>query len=88
MKGLARKNTLVKYESPSKYQSKVITKVKVLLTDGQMDEHLDRRTKLLLQGSPAISRALINILRHLTKNQQLINLLANTSNKSQETYSK
>jgi hypothetical protein len=29
MKDLARKNTHVKYESPSTYQSKVMTKVKV-----------------------------------------------------------
>jgi hypothetical protein len=38
MKGLAIRNTHVKYESPSTYQSKVITKVKVLLTDGQTDK--------------------------------------------------
>jgi hypothetical protein len=30
MKGLARSNTYMKYESPSTYQSKVMTKVKVL----------------------------------------------------------
>jgi hypothetical protein len=30
MKGLARRNTLVKYESASTNQSKVMTKVKVL----------------------------------------------------------
>jgi hypothetical protein len=30
MKGLARWNTPVKHESPSTYQSKVMTKVKVL----------------------------------------------------------
>jgi hypothetical protein len=30
MKGLARRNMHVKYESPSTYQSKVMTKVKVL----------------------------------------------------------
>jgi hypothetical protein len=30
MKGLARRNTHVKYESPTTYQSKVMTKVKVL----------------------------------------------------------
>jgi hypothetical protein len=29
MKGLARRNTHVKYESPSPFQSKVMTKVKV-----------------------------------------------------------
>jgi hypothetical protein len=29
MKGLARRNTHVKYESPTTYQSKVMTKVKV-----------------------------------------------------------
>jgi hypothetical protein len=29
MKGLARRNTHVKHESPSTYQSKVMTKVKV-----------------------------------------------------------
>jgi hypothetical protein len=37
MKGLTIRNTHVKYESPSTYQSKLITKVKVLLTDGQSD---------------------------------------------------
>jgi hypothetical protein len=30
MKGLSRRNTHVKYESPTTYQSKVMTKVKVL----------------------------------------------------------
>jgi hypothetical protein len=30
MKGHARRNTYLKYESPSTYQSKVMTKVKVL----------------------------------------------------------
>jgi hypothetical protein len=35
MKGLGKRNTHVKYESPSTCQSKVITKVKVLMTDGQ-----------------------------------------------------
>jgi hypothetical protein len=30
MKGLARRNTHVKYESPTTYQSKVMTKFKVL----------------------------------------------------------
>jgi hypothetical protein len=30
MKGLARRNTHVKYEGPSAYQSKFMTKVKVL----------------------------------------------------------
>jgi hypothetical protein len=29
MKGLARRNTHMKYESPTTYQSKVMTKVKV-----------------------------------------------------------
>jgi hypothetical protein len=37
MKGLARRKTYVKNESPITYQSKVITKVKVLLTDGQTE---------------------------------------------------
>jgi hypothetical protein len=39
MKGLARRNKHVKYESSRTYmyQSKVITKVKVLLTDGQTE---------------------------------------------------
>jgi hypothetical protein len=37
MKGHVRKNTHVKYESPSTYQTKVITKVKVLLTGRQTD---------------------------------------------------
>ena len=31
MKGLATKNTYVKYKSPSIYRSKVVTKVKVFL---------------------------------------------------------
>jgi hypothetical protein len=42
MKGLAIINTHVKYETPSTYQSKVITKVKVLLTDEQTDKQTDR----------------------------------------------
>jgi hypothetical protein len=29
VKGLARRNTFMKYESPTTYQSKVMTKVKV-----------------------------------------------------------
>jgi hypothetical protein len=37
MKGLTERNAHVKYETPSTYQSKVITKVKVLLTDGQTE---------------------------------------------------
>jgi hypothetical protein len=48
MKGLALRSAHVKYESPSTYQSKVITKVKVLLTDGQSDYY----------RAPAISGAL------------------------------
>jgi hypothetical protein len=35
MKGLARRNTHVKYESPTTYQSKVITKVKNVGKEGQ-----------------------------------------------------
>jgi hypothetical protein len=42
MKGLGRRNTHVKYESPSTYQSKVITKVEVLLMNGQTDGRTDR----------------------------------------------
>jgi hypothetical protein len=37
IKCLARRNTHVKYESPTTYQSKVVTKVKVLLMDGQAE---------------------------------------------------
>jgi hypothetical protein len=37
MKGLTIGSTHVKYESPSTYQSKVISNVKVLLIDGQTD---------------------------------------------------
>jgi hypothetical protein len=36
MKGLARRNTHVKYDSPSTYKSKVISKVKVF-ADGRTD---------------------------------------------------
>jgi hypothetical protein len=39
MKGLARRNTNVKYESPSTNQSKAMTKVKVF-ADGLTDCHL------------------------------------------------
>jgi hypothetical protein len=35
MKGLTMRNAHMKYETPNTYQSKVITKVKVLLTDGR-----------------------------------------------------
>jgi hypothetical protein len=42
--------THVKYESPSSFQSKVITKVKVLRTDGQTDNDYYR--------APVISEAL------------------------------
>jgi hypothetical protein len=41
MKDLAIRNTHVKYESLSTYQSKVITKIKVLLTDGQTDRQTE-----------------------------------------------
>ena len=44
MKGLTIRNIHVKYESPNTYQSKVMTKVKVLLTDGQTDRRTDGRT--------------------------------------------
>ena len=53
MKGLTIRNTHVKYEIPSTYQSKVMTKVKVLLTDGQTDRQSD------YYRAPAISGALI-----------------------------
>ena len=56
MKGLAKRNTHVKYESPSTYQSKVMTKVKVLLTDGQTDRQTDRQSDYY--RAPAISGAL------------------------------
>jgi hypothetical protein len=37
MKGLARRNTNVKYESPTTYQSNVMTKVKVFeRSEGQV----------------------------------------------------
>jgi hypothetical protein len=36
MKGLARRNTHVKYKSPTTYQSKVITKVK-FFAEGQTE---------------------------------------------------
>jgi hypothetical protein len=44
MKGLTIRNAQVKYEGPTTYQSKVMTKVKVLLMDGQADGQQDRRT--------------------------------------------
>jgi hypothetical protein len=44
VKGLARKNTRVKYESPTTYKSKIMTIVKVLLKkvkcQGQTSEDL------------------------------------------------
>jgi hypothetical protein len=43
MKELARRNTHVKYESPSTNQSKVITKVKVF-ADGWTDRQMDRQS--------------------------------------------
>jgi hypothetical protein len=49
MKGLARRNTHVKYESLSINQSKVITKVKVFADGGQSDYY----------RAPAISEVLI-----------------------------
>jgi hypothetical protein len=52
MKGLARKNIQVKYESPTTYQSKVISKVKVLLMDRQTDRQSD------CYRAPAISGTL------------------------------
>ena len=56
MKGLAIRNTHVKYESPSTHQSKVMTKIKVLLTDGQTDR---RTVQSDYYRAPAISGALI-----------------------------
>jgi hypothetical protein len=55
MKGLAKRNTHVKYESPTTYKSKEITKAKVLLTEGQSDYY----------RASAISGALINERRGL-----------------------
>jgi hypothetical protein len=63
MKGLARRNTHVKYESPSTIQSKVITKVKVFAegqTDRQSDGQTDGRTDSDYYRASAISRALVN----------------------------
>jgi hypothetical protein len=51
MKGLTIRNTHVKYEGPTTYQSKVMTKVKVLLTDGQTDGKTDGRT-VTTKGHP------------------------------------
>jgi hypothetical protein len=49
MKGLARRNTYLKYESPSTYQSKVMTKVKVyekkVKLQGQRSEDLGHGIK-------------------------------------------
>jgi hypothetical protein len=47
MKSLARRNTHVKYESPSTYQSKVMTKVKVF-------------EKVKLQGQRSRVKAMIS----------------------------
>jgi hypothetical protein len=45
MKGLARRNTHVKYESPSTNQSKVITKVKVF-AEGRTDSDYYRASAI------------------------------------------
>jgi hypothetical protein len=67
MKGLARRNTHVKNESPSTYQSKVIAKVKSFAdgrtdrqTDGQTDEQSD------YYRAPAIIGALIINLQFMS----------------------
>jgi hypothetical protein len=57
MKGLARRNTYVKHESPSINQSKVITKVKVF-ADGRTDRWTDSE----YYRTPTISGALIRKL--------------------------
>jgi hypothetical protein len=66
MKGLARRNTHVIYESPSTNQSKVITKVKVFV-DGQTH----RQTDSDYYRAPNISGALNihnhKVLQNLTK---------------------
>jgi hypothetical protein len=45
LNGLAIRNTHLKYESPRTYQSKVLTKVKVLLMDRQMARQTDVQTE-------------------------------------------
>jgi hypothetical protein len=55
-KGLTIRNTHVKYENPSTYQSKVIAKVKDLLMDRRTDRWTDRQSHHY--KAPAISRAL------------------------------
>jgi hypothetical protein len=52
MKGLARRNTHVKYESPSTNQSKVIAKVKVI-ADGWTDRWIAR---VITIGHPPYAR--------------------------------
>jgi hypothetical protein len=58
MKGLARRNTRVKYESPSTYQSKVI----ILLMDGRTDRQTDIQSDYY--RALAISGALIKRSHH------------------------
>ena len=60
MKGLTIRNTHVKYESRSIYQSKVMTQIKVLLTDRQTDGKTDGQTDYY--RAPAISGALMKLL--------------------------
>jgi hypothetical protein len=49
MKGLARKNTHLKYESPSTYQSKVMTKFKVFKKKVKLLGQ-DQRVKVIISN--------------------------------------
>jgi hypothetical protein len=49
MQGLARRNTHVKYESPSSYQSKVITKIKSL-NKRSNSKVKDQRVKVMVSN--------------------------------------
>jgi hypothetical protein len=48
MRGIARRNTHVKYESPTTYQSKVMTKVKVFKRSNSKVK--DHRVKVMVSN--------------------------------------
>jgi hypothetical protein len=54
MKGLARRNTHVKYESPSTYQSKVMTKLKVF-----DKKFKDQRVKVMVSNERYYQKEII-----------------------------
>jgi acyl-CoA thioesterase FadM len=80
MKGLARRNTHVKYESPTTYQSNVMTKVKILekkaklqgqRSEGQMKGLPRRNTHVKYERPTAYQSKVMTKVKVLEKKAKL-----------------